>query len=160
VQIVTAANPDRALLAAAIRRQSRGSLWLLRAMGIALVLAAALDLLTGDTVPAAVGVLLGVLVAVAAPVWLVSRAVDRCWLLFGTPASFEISDIGVQRTDALTRHAYAWPAVKSVEELSGQVIFSVGPGFVPMPTSALVAGQLEHVLGMAAFHGVPVQRQR
>ena len=160
--ILTSPLPDRRLLAAAVRRRSQPALWVMRSVGLFFALFGLLDfLLTGSCVTAVFEVAVGLLLALAVPAWLISRAAGRCWLVFGTPASYEIGDIGIQRTDLLTRYSYAWPAVSLVEDVPGQLIFSMGKrGFVAMPTSALIAGQLEHVLALAAGHGVQVHRRR
>lgn len=158
IVIVTSPPPDRKLIAAAVRHKSWGLLWVVRGLGIVLVLVALVDTLI-EVLPGAAGVVIGLLLIFAAPPWLVKRAVDRCWRVFGTQGAFEISDAGLHRTDELTRHGYAWPAFTTVEVLSGQLLFSVGKaGFMPMSTAELAPGQVEQVLELAAAHGVRVER--
>jgi hypothetical protein len=157
VQIVTSPPPDRRLISAAIRHKSKAALWVVRGLGIALVLVAGVDLI-GDPASGAFGVLVGLLLIFGVPPLLVSRAVTRCWRLFGTPGTFVIGDAGVERADALTRHGYAWPAFTGVEVLPGQLIFALGKtAFLPMSTAALLPGQQQHVLGLATHYGVPVR---
>jgi hypothetical protein len=156
VQIMTSPPPDRQLVAAAIRHKSRGSLWVFRGMGFVLLLVALVELLANlsfDVVTIGFGLLIGV----GGPPLIVRRAAARCWQQVGTPATFSIADRGVQRTDLLTQHSYAWPAVSSVEELPGQLLFSLGKtGFLPMPTGALLPGEREQILATAAQYGVRV----
>ena len=160
--ILTSPTPDRKLLAAAVRRRSQAALWLMRSVGLFFILFGFLDaILTRTCVTAAFEVTIGLGLVFAVPAWLVRRATARCWLVYGTPASYEIGDVGIQRTDLLTRHSYAWPAVSLVEDVPGQVIFLLGRiGFLAMPTSALIPEQIEHVLALAAGHGVQVHRLR
>jgi hypothetical protein len=64
----------------------------------------------------------------------------------------------VQRTDRLTQHSYAWPALSLVEELPGQLVFSIGTaGFLPMPTGVLLPGERERILAAAARYGVLIK---
>jgi hypothetical protein len=160
VQILTSPPPDRRLIAAAIRHKSKPALWLLRLLGTLFVVVALVDLLTSVTF-AVFWVVLGLLTIFAAPPLLVSRAVGRCWRFFGTLGTFAITDRGVQRTDALTQHGYTWPALSGIEQLPGQLIFSLGKsGFLSMPTASLASGELEHILAMAAHHGVHLRSRR
>jgi hypothetical protein len=160
VQILTSPPPDRRLIAAAIRHKSKPGLWLFRVLGVFLVLVALVDLLTSVSL-AVFGIVLGLLSIFVVPPLLVSRAVGRCWRFFGTPGTFAITDRGVQRTDALTQHGYAWPALSGIEQLPGQLIFSLGKnGFLSMPTALLAPGELEHILATAAHHGVHVRLRR
>jgi hypothetical protein len=160
VQIVTSPPPDRRLIAAAIRHKSKAGLWLLRSLGLLLVLISLVDLLTSVSL-GVFGVVFGLLIIFAVPPLLVSRAVGRCWRFFGTPGTFAIAEWGVQRTDALTQHGYAWPALSGIEELPGQLILSLGKiGFLSMSTATLRPGELQHILAMAAHHGVHVRPRR
>jgi hypothetical protein len=135
-------------------------LWLLRVLGLLVVLVVLVDLLTSMSLDV-FGVALGLLTIFAVPPLLVSRAVGRCWRFFGTPGTFAITDRGVQRTDVLTQHGYAWPALSGIELLPGQLIFSLGKrGFLSMSTALLAPGELEHILAMAAHHGVHLRSRR
>ncbi|BFU44597.1 hypothetical protein [Krasilnikovia sp. MM14-A1004] len=154
--IVTSPPPDRRLIAAAVRHKSTGVLWMFRILGLLLVVISLVDLLTSGLsgVP---GIVLGLLAVFGVPPWLVGRAVNRCWRIFGADGTFTLTDWGVQRDNPLTRIGYAWSLVKSVEELPGQLIFSLSTaGFLPLPTGTLAPGEREQILAMAAHQGVPV----
>ncbi|AEV81077.1 hypothetical protein ACWT_0063 [Actinoplanes sp. SE50] len=74
----------------------------------------------------------------------------------GTP---QAGDGGVARSDEIGRHAYAWRAFRSVEALSGQLMFGTRGGrWVRVPTSGLSPAQVEQVLGAAFAQGLRVHR--
>jgi hypothetical protein len=81
----------------------------------------------------------------------------RVQIVFGAQATFTVDDWGVERVDALTRQGYAWAALSGVDRLPGQLVFSLGKaGFLPMATTALLPGELEQILAMAANNDVRV----
>jgi hypothetical protein len=154
VQIVTSPPTDRRLIVAAVRFKSKRALWLFRALGLLLLAAVLIDSIASRSVDV-VGFLLSFLAIFAVPWLLVSRAAGRCWRLFETGGTYTIDDWGVRRHGPLTEHGCAWPALRGVEELPGQLIFTINhAGFMPMSTATLLPGEREHILAMATHHSV------
>lgn len=157
MQIQITATPDPALIAAATRRRLRTPVLVARSAGWALLLVTALiQFATGESQP---GLLAGgVLLAVVVPLVLLNRTARRS-LRGGRVTTYEISDGGVARSDEVGRHAYAWRAFRSVEALSGQLMFGLRGGrWVRVPTAGLSGDQVEQVLGAAHAQGLRVQR--
>ncbi|MEV6343553.1 hypothetical protein [Actinoplanes sp. NPDC051851] len=154
MQIVTSPPPDRGLIVAAVRYKSKKALWLFRGLGLLLLSAVVIDSIAAGS-PDVVGLLLSLLAIVGVPWLLVSRATSRCWRLFATSGTYTIDEWGVQRHSALTQHGYGWSALNGIDDLPGQLIFTTGKaGFLPMSTAALLDGDREHILAMAAQNGV------
>jgi hypothetical protein len=156
VQIQITAVSDPALIAAAARHGLRRRVLAARLAGWALLLLALLLLaVTGDLDPALLAG--GVTLAVAVPVVLLNRTARS--LRGSRLTTYEISDSGVASSDAESRHAYAWRAFRSVEQLGGQLLFSMrGARFLPVPTAGLSATEIEQVLGAASAGGLQVRR--
>jgi hypothetical protein len=160
VQIVTAPPPDRRLVAAAVRHKSKSSLWLFRILGAVLALVALLDLLLAavDAEQGGIGIVLGLSAAFAVPALLVRWSVSRCWPLLNDQGAYTISDWGIERTGTLTRLGYAWATLSGIDQLSGQLVFSVRrAGILPMSTAALAPGELEQTMAKAAEHGIRIR---
>jgi hypothetical protein len=154
VPIMTSPPPDRGLVAAAVRFHARAVSWLFQGLGLLLLAVVLVDSIASRSVDV-VGFVGGFLAVFGVPWLLVKRATDRCWRLLGVPGTYTISDWGIQRSSALTQHGYAWPALRHVREMPGQMIFmSKSAGFLPMSTAALLPGEREHILATAAHHGV------
>lgn len=158
MQIQITAVPDAALTAAATRHSLRRPVLIARLGGWTLLLAAALSLaVTGDLDP----VLLtgGAVLAVVVPVLLLNHTARG--LRIGRLTTYEISTGGIASADTESRHAYAWRAVRSVEELSGQLLFRLrGARLLPVPTTGLSPDQIEQVLGTASAQGLPIRRKQ
>ncbi|GIE76503.1 hypothetical protein Aph02nite_24530 [Actinoplanes philippinensis] len=128
--------------------------WLLRGLGILLLVVVLIDSVASRSIDAA-GFAGGFLAVFGVPWLLAKRASDRCWRLLGTPGTYTVSDWGIQRSSALAQHGYAWSALRHIHEIPGQMIFtSRSAGFLPMPTAALLPGEREHILATAARNGV------
>jgi hypothetical protein len=156
VQIVTSPPPDRGLIEAAVRYRSKRMLWGFRGLGLLLLAVVVIDSIAAGS-PEVVGLLLSLLAIAGVPWLLVSRAVGRCWRVFGTSGTYSIDEWGVRRHSALMQYGYGWPALSRIDELPGQLIFTTGTaGFLPMSTAALLPGDRERILAMAARNGVPL----
>ncbi|BEL10560.1 hypothetical protein Q0Z83_087510 [Actinoplanes sichuanensis] len=156
MQIQITAVADPALIAAATRHGLRRPVLAARLAGWAFLLVAVLLLgVTGDLSP---GLLTGgAALAVIVPVVLLNHTARG--LRAGRLTTYEISEGGVASSDSEVRHAYAWRAVRSVEQLSGQLLFRLrGTRFLPVPTAGLSPAQIEQVLGAASANGLPVRR--
>lgn len=156
MQIQITAVSDPALAAAAARHGLRRPVLTARLAGWAFLLFAVLLLaVTGDLDPALLAA--GAALAVVIPVTLLNRTARS--LRSGRPTTYEISEGGVASSDAESRHAYAWRAFRSVEQLSGQLLFGMrGARFLPVPTAGLSAAEIEQVLGAASARGLRVRR--
>ncbi|WP_433792874.1 YcxB family protein [Actinoplanes sp. CA-252034] len=156
MQIQITAVADPALIAAATRHGLRRPVLVARVTGWAFLLVAVLLLgVTGDL---SAGLLAGgAALAVIVPVALLNHTARG--LRAGGLTTYEISEGGVASSDAEARHAYAWRAVRSVEHLSGQLVFRLrGARFLPVPTAGLSPAQIEQVLGTASARGLQVRR--
>ena len=157
MSITTSPPPDRGLIVAAVRFKSRTAAWVFRGLGLVLLAVVLIDSIASRSVDV-VGFVAGFLAVFGMPWLLVSRAADRCWRLLGTPGTFTVSDWGIQRSSSLTQHGYAWPTLRGIQEIPGQLIFTIkGAGFLPMSTAALQPGERELILATAAQHGVPLK---
>ncbi|SDT73408.1 YcxB family protein [Actinoplanes derwentensis] len=157
MQIQITAVPDAALNAAATRHGLRRPVLVARLGGWGLLLFAVLSLAVTGTLDA---VLLagGAVLAVAVPVLLINHTARG--LRAGRPTTYEFSEGGIASADTESRHAYTWRAVRSVEELSGQLLFRLGGArLLPVPTAGLSPAQIEQVLGTASAQGLPVRRK-
>ncbi|BCJ43694.1 hypothetical protein GCM10010168_39970 [Actinoplanes ianthinogenes] len=157
MQIQIIAAPDAGLVAAATRRRLRTPVLVARCAGWALLAVTVLvQLATGVLEP---GLLAGgVALAVLVPMTLLNGTARRS-LRRGRLTTYEISDGGVARSDEVGRHAYAWRAFRSVETLSGQLMFGLRGGrWMRVPTTGLSPAQVEEVLGAAAAQGLRVDR--
>ncbi|MDI6099011.1 YcxB family protein [Actinoplanes sp. NEAU-A12] len=156
MQIQITAVSDPALIAAAARHGLRRPVLTARLAGWAFLLLAVLLLVTtGDLDPALTAT--GAALAVLVPVVLLNRTAQS--LRAARLTTYEISEGGVASSDAVSRHAYAWRAFRSVEQLSGQLLFSMrGARFLPVPTAGLSAAEIEQVLGAASAGGLRVRR--
>lgn len=157
MQIQITATPDPALIAAATRRRLRTPVLVARCAGWALLLVTALiQFATGELQP---GLLIGGAgLALVLPMVLLNRSARRS-MRGGRLTTYEISDGGVARSDAVGRHAYAWRAFRSVEALSGQLMFGMSGGrWVRVPTTGLSPAEVEQVLGAAFTQGLRVHR--
>jgi YcxB-like protein len=156
VQIQITAVSDPALIAAATRHGLRRPVLAARLTGWAFLLVAAFLLgVTGDLSPGLVAG--GAALAVIVPVILLNHTARG--LQAGRLTTYEISEGGVASSDEEARHAYAWRAVRSVEQLSGQLLFQLrGTRFLPVPTAGLSPAQIEQVLGAATARGLQVRR--
>ncbi|GAA4595372.1 hypothetical protein BJY16_001652 [Actinoplanes octamycinicus] len=157
MQIQIIAAPDPGLVAAATRRRLRTPVLVARCAGWALLAVTVLvQVATGLLQP---GLLAGgVVLAVLVPVVLLNRTARRS-LRHGRLTTYEISDGGVARSSEAGRHAYAWRAFRSVEALSGQLMFGLRGGrWVRVPTTGLSPAQVEQVLGTAFAQGLRVHR--
>ncbi|MFI1992525.1 YcxB family protein [Actinoplanes sp. NPDC020271] len=157
MQIQITAAPDPALIAAATRRRLRTPVLAARCAGWALLLVTALiQFATGELQPGPLAV--GALLALALPMILLNRTARRS-MRGGRVTTYEISDGGVARSDDVGRHAWAWRAFRSVEALSGQLLFGLRGGrWVRVPTTGLSAAEVEQVLGAAITQGLRVRR--
>jgi len=157
VQIQFTAVSDASLTEAAARQGLRRPVLLARLTGwAALLLTVLLLAVTGDLDP----VLLtgGAALAVAVPLTLLNLTARN--LRSGRLTTYEISDGGIASSDDESRHAYAWRAVRSVEELSGQLLFRLrGARLLPVPTAGLSPAQIDEVLGAASARGLRVHRR-
>ncbi|WP_285560766.1 hypothetical protein [Actinoplanes regularis] len=154
MQIVTSPPPEHGLIVAAVRYKSKKALWLFRGLGLLLLMVVVIGSIASSS-PDVVGLLLSMLAIFGVPWLLVSRAASRCWRLFGTSGTYTIDEWGVRRHSTLTQHGYAWSALSGIDELPGQLIFTTGKaGFLPMSTAALLPGDREHILAMAAQNNV------
>ncbi|WIM96621.1 YcxB family protein [Actinoplanes oblitus] len=157
MQIQIIAAPDPGLVAAATRRRLRTPVLVARCAGWALLAATVLgQLATGVLQP---GLLAGgVVLAVLVPVVLLNGTARRS-LRESRVTTYEISDGGIARSSEVGRHAYAWRAFRSVEALSGQLMFGLRGGrWVRVPTTGLSAAEVEQVLGAASAQGLRVLR--
>ena len=156
MQIQITAVSDPALIAAAARHRLRRPVLTARLVGWAFLLVTALLLVvTGDLDPALLAG--GAALAVVVPLVLLNRTART--LRAGRLTTYEISEGGVASSDAESRHAYAWQAFRSVEQLSGQLLFGMrGARFLPVPTAGLSAAEIEQVLGTASARGLRVRR--
>jgi hypothetical protein len=156
VQIQFTAVSDPALIAAATRHGLRRPVLAARLAGWAFLLLAALSLaVTGDLSPALL--LGGAVLAVLVPVFLINRTARG--LRNEQVTTYEISTAGIASSNAESRHSYAWRAVRSVEQLSGQLLFRLGgTRLLPVPTAGLSPDEIEQVLGTATANGLPVRR--
>ncbi|GAA4939794.1 YcxB family protein [Actinoplanes utahensis] len=156
MQIQITAVSDTSLTEAAARHGLRRPVLLARLLGWAILLFTVLLLaVTGDLDP----VLLtgGAALAVAVPLALLNLTARN--LRSGPLTTYEISDGGIASSDTESRHAYAWRAFRSVEELSGQLLFRLrGARLLPVPTAGLSPAQIEQVLGTASARGLRVHR--
>ncbi|MEV0896975.1 YcxB family protein [Actinoplanes sp. NPDC049802] len=156
MQIQFTAVSDPALIAAATRRGLRRPVLFARLAGWALLLVTALLAATGDLDPMLLT--LGAGLAVVVPVVLLNSTART--LRPEQVTTYEISEGGVASSGPESRHAYAWRAFRSVEELSGQLLFRLsGARFVPVPTAGLSPAQIEQVLGAASAQGLRVRRR-
>ncbi|MEU4692116.1 YcxB family protein [Actinoplanes sp. NPDC023714] len=159
MQIQFTAGPDPVLIAAAVRRRLRRPVLLARCAGWAALLAAAFLLVTRDSLHPAL-LVAGVALAAGVPLVLLNRAARRA-IWDGRVTTFEISDAGVASADPRSCHSYAWAALKSVEELPGQLLFTLGDmRFLPVPTAGLTTAQIDQILDVAAAGGLAVSRLR
>ncbi|MFI1994847.1 hypothetical protein [Actinoplanes sp. NPDC020271] len=155
--IMTSPQPDRGLVAAAVRFQARTVLWLFRGLGLLLLVVVLIDSVASRSVDVA-GFVGGFLAVFGAPWLMVKRATGRCWRLLGAPGTYTISDWGIQWSSALAQHGYAWSALRHVQEMPDQMIFtSKSAGFLPMSTAALLPGERERILATAAQNGVGIK---
>jgi hypothetical protein len=156
VQIQFTAVSDPALIAAATRHGLRRPVLAARLAGWALLLLAVLSLaVTGDLSPALLAG--GAALAVVVPVALLNHTARG--LRSEQVTTYEISEGGIASSDAESRHSYAWRAVRSVEHLSGQLLFRMrGARLLPVPTAGLSPAEIEQVLGTASANGLPVRR--
>lgn len=152
------ARPDARLIADAVRRGLRPVLFTVRGVGWAAIsLALLLEVVTGGG-PNVTLLLAGALLAVGVPMVLVNSGTRQA-LRGGDLATYEISDGGLARSSAASRHAWAWTAFSYVEEMSGQLLFgSRRTGILPVPTATLTPAQIDQVLGAAAGHGLRIRR--
>ncbi|WP_433299697.1 YcxB family protein [Actinoplanes sp. CA-030573] len=151
---------DGRLVASAVRRGLRPLLLTARGLGwAAIALALLLETVTNGG-PYLTLLLTGALIAVGIPMFLVNTGTREALGDRGPGlATYEITDGGVASSGAVTRHAYAWNAFRSVEEAPGQLIFSRGrTRFFPVPTAALSRAEIDQVLGAAAGHGLRIRR--
>ncbi|MEU8239216.1 YcxB family protein [Actinoplanes missouriensis] len=158
MQIQLTAAPDPALIAAAVRRGLRRPVLLARCAGWAGLLSAAFLLLTtGDLNPVLLAA--GALLAVGVPLILLNSNARR-QMRTGHVTTYEISDGGVASADEECRHSYAWPAIRSVDELPGQLLFGlVDARFLPVPTAGLTTAQVDQILSLASDRGLHVHRR-
>jgi hypothetical protein len=158
VQIQITAAPDPALIAAATRRGLRQPVLIARAAGWAILFAAVVVQL-GTGHPSPLLLTGGAALAVLVPMVLLNLTARRA-MRAGRITTYEISEGGVASSDTESRHAYAWRAFRSVEELSGQLLFRLsGARFVPVPTVGLSPAQVDEVLRAASTSGLPVRRR-
>ncbi|WP_433827901.1 YcxB family protein [Actinoplanes sp. CA-015351] len=155
MQIQITAAPDPVLIAAAVRRGLRRSVLLARSAGWAGLLAAAFVLVTtGSLSPALLAI--GAVLAVGVPLIMLNRTARRT-MRGGRPTTYEISEGGIACADEQSRHSYAWPAIRSVDELPGQPVFGLVDGrFLPVPTMSVTTAQVDQILAVAATHGLAV----
>ncbi|MEU4621098.1 YcxB family protein [Actinoplanes sp. NPDC023801] len=156
MQIQITAVADPALIAAATRHGLRRPVLAARLAGWTVLLLAALSLaVTGDLSPALLTG--GAVLAVLVPLILLNHTARG--LRTEQVTTYEISTSGIASSDAESRHSYAWRAVRSVEHLSGQLLFRMrGARLLPVPTAGLSPAQIEQVLGAASANGLPVRR--
>jgi hypothetical protein len=132
----------------------------LRGLGIALVVGGVVMVVCfdGAKVAGAQLTVVGLLLAVLLPWYLVRRAVNRVWLRCDTPARFAVSENGIQRTDAVTHFSFAWAWFGRVDVLPGLLLFSRDSiDLLPIFTSALGPGEQQQILALAAGAGVAVR---
>jgi hypothetical protein len=156
VQIQITAVSDPALIAAASRHGLRRPVLAARLAGWAFLLLAVLSLaVTGELSPALLAG--GAALAVLVPLILLNHTARS--LRTEQVTTYEISADGIASSNAESRHSYAWRAVRSVEHLSGQLLFRLrGARLLPVPTAGLSPAEIEQVLGVASAHGLPVRR--
>ena len=151
------AVPDPALIAAAARHALRRPVLIARVAGWTMLLAAlAVQAGTGHLGPLLLAG--GAAIAVLVPMLLLNHTARRA-MRTGRITTFEISEGGVASSTAVSRHAYAWRAFRSVEELSGQLLFRrSGAGFLSVPTRGLSPAEIGQVLAAASAGGLHVRR--
>ncbi|MFC7528922.1 YcxB family protein [Actinoplanes sp. GCM10030250] len=158
MQIQITAAPDPALIEAATRHGLRQPLLLARLAGWATLAMAFVVQLAGGGLSLPL-LTLGVVLAVLVPMMLLNHGVRR-GVRAGQVTTFEFSDDGLASSDAESRHSYAWRAFRSVEMLSGQLVFRLGGArLLPVPTAGLTAAEINQVLVLAAAGGLPVRRR-
>ncbi|MBB2944865.1 hypothetical protein FB565_004598 [Actinoplanes lutulentus] len=157
MQIQITAAPDPVLIAAAVRRGLRRPVFLARSAGWAGLLAAAFVLVTtGSLSPALLTI--GAVLAVGVPLIMLNRTARQA-MRGGRPTTYEISGGGIASADDQSRHSYAWPAIRSVDELPGQLVFGLADGrLMPVPTMGLTTDQVDQILAMAAAQGLAVRQ--
>ncbi|GLY07263.1 hypothetical protein Acsp01_76420 [Actinoplanes sp. NBRC 101535] len=153
IQVTTV--PDARLVATATRRVMRRPVLIARVTGWALLLlTVSLLVVTGELEPMPLAG--GALLALALPVFL-HTSTARQAARSGRLTTYEISEQGLASSSAESRHAYTWKAFRSVERLSGQLLFGMGGArFVPVPTGGLSAAQIDQVLAAASAGGLRV----
>lgn len=156
MQIQITAISDPALVAAAARHGLRRPVLAARLAGWAFLLLAAFVLaVTGELSPALLAT--GAALAVVVPLALLHHTARA--LLTEQVTTYEISAGGIASSSAESRHSYAWRAVRSVEHLSGQLLFRLrGAHLLPVPTSGLSPEEVEQILGAASANGLRVRR--
>jgi hypothetical protein len=149
------AEPDKRLLSAAVRHVSRERFAVLRALGVA---AGAVGVIGWLAAEAGAVYLLGCL-AVAlffgvALVELVARQAVRMGVQrVGRPTTYRFASDAVGISTELMRMEMSWAAIRTSEELSGQVILGLlGGGFVTVPVGGLTADQLTGLRELLGEH--------
>lgn len=131
-------QPDRRLLAEALRRTMRQALRLFTACGFILLLPAVVTLLLSDEPVVAVGWLVGAVIFWALPSLLVRGGVRTSWKLYGIPIAWQFSGEGVRMGSALMESLIRWEALESVELIPGQLLLKVNrQQVIPVPVAGL-----------------------
>ena len=148
-------QPDRRLLAVALRRTMRAALRLFAACGFILLLPAAVALLLSDEPVVAVGWLLGAVIFWAVPSLLVRSGVRASWKLYGIPIAWQFSDEGVRMVSALMESLIRWEALESVEPIPGQLLLKVNrQQVIPVPIAGLTPSDLDTLVGFLGGRGL------
>ncbi|WP_348651076.1 YcxB family protein [Micromonospora sp. WMMD812] len=130
-------EPDRRLLAAALRRTLGRSLRLFRLCGVILLLPAATAILT-DEWSAAAGWLLGAVAFWILPPVLVRSAVRSSWKSYGRPIDWQVSDEGVRMVSDIMESLVRWPALETVELIPDQLLLKINrQQVIPVPIAGL-----------------------
>ncbi|GAA2544584.1 hypothetical protein GCM10010435_11460 [Winogradskya consettensis] len=139
------AQPDRRLLAAAVRHVSRSRIMLVRWVGgvVTAVGVVTFPLLSGDVFLSVVDVVLGLFLAVGCPVIAVRRAVGVSERLVARPLTYTFTETGFTTMSDLATTNWSWAAVTGIDELRDQILIRVNKSqFVPIPTAGLSPEQL------------------
>ncbi|SIR13710.1 YcxB family protein [Micromonospora avicenniae] len=142
-------QPDRRLLAEALRRTMRWALRLFTACGFILLLPAAVTLFLGDEPVVAVGWLVGAIIIWALPSLLVRSGVRASWKLYGIPIAWQFSAEGVRMDSALMVSLIRWEALESVEPIPGQLLLKVNrQQVIPVPIAGLTPADRDTLAGL------------
>ncbi|GAA3337821.1 hypothetical protein GCM10020358_15590 [Amorphoplanes nipponensis] len=142
-----AAEPDERLLGAAVRHVSRQRFMVLRVAGLLLGAVGSLCWLVLDGSRSYLVLGLTLAIALFFGVVLVELAARQATRMsvkrVSRPTTYRFGPAGVGVGTELVRTEMSWAAIRSTEELPGQVILALaGGGFVPVPVGGLTGEQL------------------
>jgi hypothetical protein len=153
VTLTITARPDAKLISAALRHGLRRTLLTARLAGWAAI---GLSLLLGNPVNVPF-LIVGVTLSLGIPLLLINNGVRQA-LRDAHLTTYEISEEGVASSSLESRHAYAWTSFTRVAKLPGQLVFTRGREFLPVPTAGVSQLDIELILRSAAGAGLEIQR--